>query len=542
MKQISLLDCTLRDGGYINDWKFGRTNLVSIFERLVDAKVDIIEVGFLDDRRPFDMDRSIFPDTMSAAHIFGSLDKKNAMIVGMIDFGTCVIENLQPCEESCLDGIRVIFKKGKMYPAMEYCRQIKKLGYKVFAQLVSVTSYSDAELLELIELVNDVKPFAVSMVDTYGLLDSEALLHIYKILDEYVDIQIRIGFHAHNNFQLGYANALAFLQYPGRHEIVVDGTLYGMGKSAGNAPIELIAMTLNGKYEGQYCIDAMLEAINESVMEIYREKPWGYNLFFYLCAKNRCHPNYLADFRREENLSESMIDQLLSTIEPEDKKLLYDEEVSRKCYDNYLREYCDDKSAVNAFLDFLANRKILLIGPGKNVGLQEQIVKKFISEEVPVTISVNYLPASIRADCVFITNPKRYHDMTLPMREKKNAGLKTLATSNVTCRNGAFDFVINRAPLLEKNESIIDNSFLMLVKFLHNIGIKEIYCAGFDGYSDKESNYNDPDMEYAFIKREAVSLNRHMKQSIAEYRRSMEIRFITYSAYDVEEDIQGASI
>ena len=233
MGKIKLLDCTLRDGGYVNDWRFGYTNIVSIFERLVDANVDIIEVGFLDERRPFDIDRAIFPDTKSADKIYGSLDKKNTLIVGMIDYGTCSIENLSPCDESFLDGIRVIFKKGKMHPAMEFCRQVKALGYKVFAQLVSVTSYTDEEMLELIQLVNDVKPYAVSMVDTYGLIDSEWMLHIYKLLDDNVDTQIGIGFHAHNNFQLGYSNALAFLKYEGKHDIVVDGTLYGMGKSAG---------------------------------------------------------------------------------------------------------------------------------------------------------------------------------------------------------------------------------------------------------------------------------------------------------------------
>ena len=114
MKRIRLLDCTLRDGGYVNDWKFRYTNTVSIFERLADANVDIIEVGFLDDRRPFDIDRTIFPDTESADRLFGTLDRKNSMVVGMIDYGTCDIENLAPCSESCLDGIRVIFKKGKI--------------------------------------------------------------------------------------------------------------------------------------------------------------------------------------------------------------------------------------------------------------------------------------------------------------------------------------------------------------------------------------------------------------------------------------------
>ena len=542
MKQIQLLDCTLRDGGYVNDWRFGYPNIVSMFERLADAGVDIIEVGFLDDRRPFDIDRAIFPDTASADRIYGKLDKKQAMAVGMIDYGTCRIENLAPCGESCLDGIRVIFKKGKMGPAMEFCRQVKALGYKVFSQLVSVTSYSDDELMELIQLVNDVEPYAVSMVDTYGLMDDEWMLHLYGILDEHVKPGIRIGFHAHNNFQLAYANGLAFLRYEGKHDVIIDGTLFGMGKSAGNGPIELTAMTLNNRYGGKYRIDAMLEAINESVMGFYRKTPWGYKTFFYLCAKNQCHPNYLTDYEKEENLSVSMVDELLATIGPEEKKLLYDKAVGHDYYERYIREHTDDGAAENRFLDFIGDRKILLVGPGKNIGLQAEKVRGFTGENRTVVISVNYLPAEVQADCVFVTNPKRYHDMTLPMKEERNRGVKTLATTNVTCRNGSFDFVINRAPLLEKDEAIIDNSFLMLIKFLNRIGIKEVWCAGFDGYSDKENNYNNPEMEYDFVKREAVSLNRHMKASIAGYRKGMDIHFITYSAYDMEEDIHGAAI
>ena len=88
MDKVSLLDCTLRDGGYVNDWNFGHDNLVSIFERVVDSGVEIIEIGFLDERRPFDINRSIMPDTDSVARIYGKLDRKQAMVVGMIDYGT----------------------------------------------------------------------------------------------------------------------------------------------------------------------------------------------------------------------------------------------------------------------------------------------------------------------------------------------------------------------------------------------------------------------------------------------------------------------
>lgn len=87
----------------------------------------------------------------------------------------------------------------------------------------------------------------------------------------------------------------------------------------------------------------------------------------------------------------------------------------------------------------------------------------------------------------------------------------------------------------------MDNSFLMLIKLLGLIGIKQIVCAGFDGYSDKEDNYFDPSMEYYFVKDEALHLNKHMKEAIYEFRRTMDIQFLTYSAYDETEDIYGAS-
>ena len=126
------------------------------------------------------------------------------MVVGMIDYGTCSLSNLQPCNESILDGIRVIFKKDKRKEAVEYCAKVKALGYKVFVQLVSITSYNDEELQDLIKLANDIEPYAVSMVDTYGLLQKDSLLHYFYMLDEGLKENISLGYHSHDRAS-GYA-------------------------------------------------------------------------------------------------------------------------------------------------------------------------------------------------------------------------------------------------------------------------------------------------------------------------------------------------
>lgn len=540
MSQIKLLDCTLRDGGYINDWEFGYGNLLSIYERLVVSGVDIIEVGFLDDRRPFDRNRSIMPDTESVSRIWGAAFTKPQMVVGMIDYGTCGIDRLQPCAESYLDGIRIIFKKHIMKEAMQFCDQVKKLGYKVFAQIVSITSYTDEELMELIDLVNEVKPYAVSIVDTYGLLYPNDLLHYYELLDNNVEVNIQIGFHAHNNLQLAYANVITFLEKKSRHDIVIDGTLYGMGKSAGNAPLELIARYLNDKKGKQYKIEMMLEAIQESVMEFWQKASWGYQMLYYMSAVNRCHPNYVIYLKKNENLSVSATHSLLGDIAPEEKKLLYDKVVAEKLSEQADVQFDDDLTIERLGVQ-LRHKKILLLGPGKTIYLQQNVIEEYIAKEHPVVISVNYIPGQYRTEYVFITNKRRYLEMTEALHMEGNRNIKTIATTNVRCRCGKFNFEVKREPLLEKREQIVDNSFLMLLKVLHRAGIYSVTCAGFDGYSDKDDNYFNPKMEYYFVKDAASHLNRHIRDVIHEEHKDMQIEFLTYSHYTDEDDCYSAA-
>lgn len=538
MGMKSLLDCTLRDGGYVNDWDFGHDNLISIFERLVDSKVDMIEVGFIDERRPYDYNRSIFPNTEAIGRTFDCVTKRPPMVLGMIDYGTCSLENIQPCEESFLDGIRVIFKKQKMHEAMKFCGELKALGYKVFSQLVSITAYEDNDLMELIDLVNDVEPYAVSMVDTYGLLDPSQMLRYYEILDKNVKSGVQIGFHAHNNFQLAYANTMTFLEKKTERDILADGTLFGMGKSAGNAPLELVGMFMNKKYGTGYDTQSMMEAIEESIKSFYAKSPWGYKMFFYLSASNDCHPNYVQYLQKKENLSVSKLNEILSKIEPKEKKLLYDEKLIEDLYQEYKSAQNMDENVYDQLKQELEGKKVLLVGPGKNIKLQVDKVDRYIEKFNAVTIAINYIPKGIQTDYVFVTKANRYKEMATALLKNKP---KTIATSNIECREDMFDFQISREPLLEQKEEIKDNSFLMLLKVLKRIGLKEIACAGLDGYSDKEDNYAMPGMEYDFVKQAATHLNHHIRRVLSEEYSDMNIDFITYSHYTVTEDINSAT-
>ncbi len=533
-----LLDCTLRDGGYINDWEFGQGHLISLFERLTDAGVDIVEVGFLDERRPFDINRSIGPDTASLKKIWGLTCKRPPMVVGMIDFGTCSLPHIEPASESFLDGIRVIFKKQKMHPAMAFCAELKKLGYKVFSQLVSITSYTDEDLMELIGLVNEVEPYAVSVVDTYGLLTPPKLLHYAGLLNKHVKTSIGLGFHAHNNFQLAFANAQAFLAMETEHDIVVDGTLFGMGKSAGNAPLELVAMHYNEHYGKSYDIRPMLEAIEDTIMPIGRTHVWGYQQFFFMVAKEKCHPNYLTYFKRRGDLSQSDLDTLLSLIEPDDRKLLYDEAYAKELYDDFVLAHYNDADSYRRLGKLFEGKDILLVGPGKNIRLQRDIVDSYIRENNPVVIAVNYLPP-FHTDYVFLTKTTRYEDITIGLHEHPET--RIIATSNMNAKTAPFAFTFTREPLLEENATFKDNSFLMFLKVLQKAGVKKVACAGFDGYSPIEDNYIDPTMEYDFVKPSARILNFHVYDALKKEFADMDVHFVTYSHYVDAFDVLSAA-
>jgi Isopropylmalate/homocitrate/citramalate synthases len=528
--KVSLLDCTLRDGGYVNDWDFGYNNLISIFERLVSAKVDIIEVGFLDERCQFDINRSIMPDTKAVNSIWGNLFKGGSMIVGMVDYGTCHIRNIQSCDSCFLDGIRVIFKEPQMHEALEYCRQVQSKGYKVFAQMVSVTTYTCDKLKEFADLANKTCPYAVSMVDTYGLLHQDELMRIFYELDRELLPEISLGYHAHNNFQMAYANCIEVLKSNVDRKLLIDGTLYGMGKSAGNAPIELLSMYLNEHMGKSYCISQLLEAIEINIMDIYKKVQWGYNLFYYIAASSKCHPNYVSYLMSKKTLSVKSVVEILDKI-PQNDKLTYNLKIIERLYLEYQNCICDEEKAIEMLKVELRNKNVVLLGPGESIRHKKSEIINFIEKNEAIVIAINFVPEFVKIDYLFLSNSKRYMQISAQREQVEKNDIKTIATSNITKIKDDFDYVLNYGNLIEPKEIIPDISFIMFLKILLKLDIPQVSVAGFDGYNENKNNYFHTDMEYDFIKGKAMYINDFTKRYLHDIKGRLEVEFITESKY-----------
>ena len=532
MRKIGLLDCTLRDGGYVNDWNFGAGSIKSIFSRLDDAGVDAIEVGFIDERRPYDPDRSIYPDTKSVEPVFKDIQKPHALVTAMIDYGTCSIDKIAPASESHIDGIRVIFKKHRQDEALAFIAQIKEKGYKIIINPVSVTSYSDEEMLVLINKINKLDPYLVTIVDTYGLMHSKEVLHYCKLMDDNLKKNIILAYHAHNNFQLAYANSIAVINKIKDRDLIIDGTLFGMGKSAGNACTELIAMYMNEFCGKNYDINQIQEAIDVDITKEFNKKEWGYRPLYYISALHDCHPNYVTQLLDKKTLSVKQINEILEKIPAEnDKKLLYDKDLCEKLYNEYQNKTVDDAKAVQELKKQFSGREILLVGPGKSIVDEKAAVDEFILQKHPLVVSVNFLNDDFPIDYVFMGNAKRYSQFFSRIYAEQDK-VRLICTSNISEAREKIDYIVNFAALAGEKEVIRDNPLVLLLNLLIKLGVKSVHLAGFDGYDNTiEANYYKEYVPMLYDTKNVLARNDAIKAYLKEIDSKISIRFLTNTRY-----------
>lgn len=527
---VQLLDCTLRDGGFVNEWNFGLSTIRDILYRLGKANIDIVEVGFIDARKEYNKNLSMIPHTKYIQPMLRLNNLPQPMFVAMVDYGTCPIENIALCADACIDGIRVIFKKKDLDDALNFCLQVQDKGYKLFVQPVSITTYTEEEIISLVEKVNQLHPYGMSLVDTYGLLLKKQLLRYFSIVDMYLDEDIQIGYHAHNNFQLAYANCMELLDIvQGKRGIILDGSIYGMGKGAGNAPTELIALYLNNAKGKEYDIDQLLEIIDIHISRFSRDNIWGYSLHYFLSASNDCHPAYVKDFIERRTLSIRSVNQLLSSI-PVAERLTYDAKLANKLYLNHQITEIDDREGYKHLRAAIAERDVLILSPGPNLREYKAHIKEYIRQHNAIVIAANFIPVDMHIDYVFVANTKRYSQFT-DVYDQVPKTFKVLASSFVTSSRIPIDYYFNYDSLMIPYQVIQDNSTLIVVNILQRIGRKKIFIAGFDGFSNTRQNYASDYLNFVLSDEKITALNAATKSYLQDIQNDVDIYYITPSLY-----------
>lgn len=321
MSDIRVLDCTLRDGGYVNDWRFGQSHIHSVRQKLDTAGADIIELGFMRDEA-YDPDRAVYNSIQQLVPIIGK-KKPGTIYSALIEMANFFPpERLAPrCPEGP-DLMRYSFWMRCLDEAYEYCQGIVDKGYLLGVQPTRVEQYSDEQFASMCRRFSELKPFAIYIVDTFGLLTKDQLIRYAKIADDNVGAGIRVGYHAHNNMQQAFSNATTFLELGLQHDLVLDASVFGMGRGAGNLNLELIGNYINASQPGRFDIGAMTEIWDETLEDIHYRLPWGYSLEYFLVAQAQCNPNYASYVLAEHpDMKVSDLCRMVQKIQGDDKFL-----------------------------------------------------------------------------------------------------------------------------------------------------------------------------------------------------------------------------
>lgn len=491
MKNVRVLDCTLRDGGRIIDCAFSDQETKEISDRLANAKIDIIEVGFLRDWHKVNYHgNSTFFTDVDQIRPFVDKTKTNTLYVAFIDYGMCDIDTLKPFDGSSIDGIRFGFTK-KNYDeekeeVIRWAHVIKERGYKLFVQGVNSLNYADRELLEIVDMVNDIHPYSFGIVDTYGAMYMDDVDRLYGLIDHNMLSDICIDFHSHNNYQLSFAFAQEVIKLSGSssRQIIIDGTLGGMGKVAGNLNTELIVDFLIRKLHYDYEFEDILDMLDDYIYKYSLEHKWGYSTAAMMAGIYKSHPNNIIYLTEKFRLDTKDVGNLLSMIDPETRQR-YDYDNIQRLYTEYVADKVDDYEAIQHLREVMEGKEVLLMVPGNTLNTHRELIAGYKDQNKPIVISVNFV-ADEPSAYTFFGNAKRYARL-----EKKRKGRNVIISSNVK-GDSETDIVVNYHSLINRGYKYFENSTIMLLNLLKRINPIKITIAGFDGFdADNDKNYLD---------------------------------------------------
>jgi len=516
---IKILDCTLRDGGYINDWNFGSETIKKIIHNLAKSKIDYIECGFKTNKIS-NNNKSLF-SSFEELEKYLPVTETDSSFTLMINYGEVEINQIKKCNKNNYT-IRVAFKKENKDEALEFCEQIKNLGYKIFINPMHTNIYSQEEFKEIINKANKINPKALTIVDTTGSMKEDDVKFFFENIDKNLNKNIALCFHSHNNLQLSFSNAQCLMKICKDRELIIDSTVFGMGRGAGNLCTELLTQYINDNYNGDYNIIPILKIIDEEINPIFAKTPWGYSVPYYLAATNHCHPNYAKFLADKQTVPVEIINNLLKAV-PKEKKSTYDQKLIKQIYLDNFSNIVDDSKTVEKIKNILQNRKILALAPGANILKEKEIIKTFIEKYNPYIISLNFTHENFNEDMAFVTNLKRFNSLS----ECKNM---LVVTSNI--ENSHTENILNYTSYINDSK-IFDNVTLILLKLLKKIGVKEINFAGLDGFSEKPAeNYATDSLLSTKEIKQIKCTNKLLKENIALYKQDMSINFITTTLLD----------
>ena len=292
---IRVLDATIRDGGLVNNFMFTDEFINALYRANVKAGIDYMEFGYKASKELFDVNKFgkwKFCDEQDIRAIVGD-NNSDMKISVMADVGRCDYKkDILPKEESVIDMVRVATYVHQMPAAIEMIEDAKAKGYEVTCNIMAISNTQESDLDQALNMVADSPADGIYIVDSYGALYPE---QIRRTADKYTTLAEAnnkyVGMHAHNNQQLAFANTIEALS---QGVSLLDATMMGMGRGAGNCAMELLLSFLKNP---KYNLFPVLKFIEEHMLPLQKSGAvWGYDIPYLLTGRLNQHPSAAIDY------------------------------------------------------------------------------------------------------------------------------------------------------------------------------------------------------------------------------------------------------
>ena len=507
-RKVKILDCTIRDGGYLNDWHFDLKLVRELYRAHSRSGIDFVEIGFRSTDKYFDSKKygpwRFTPETLLSEVVKGISGPAVSL---MVDFGKVDIEDIPDRKNSIASMYRVAVHKDKALQAVELCNVISDKGYIASIQLMGIVNYTEDDFNQILESLKDSKIDYVYFADSYGsLLPSD----IKGILDRLSVTGKKIGFHAHNNLQLGFANTLEAIK---NGVDIVDGTVYGIGRGPGNLPIEILLSHLEKtSVKNSYNVLPVLDIIDRYMLDLHKDLKWGYDLSYMLSGMFEVHPYYsktMVDYR------EYSVEDILRTLETVKKmkpvgfkKPILDSIIrsgfvgipvtqkgSKSDFDSIPVQDLSEFGQV-PYLDRHSGRDFLVLANGPTLKDEKEQIEKFIKKYNPVVIGANYLGGLFVPHYHAFGNKKRFIDYVDTVDAGSNILISNIFSDEFIKKYTArkYEF-IQHLPQLSSNFNLSNGVVMtncrtisiLSVAVAIIMGAERIFIAGMDGYKQVDN-------------------------------------------------------
>ncbi|NJD03277.1 MAG: nucleoid-structuring protein H-NS [Ruminiclostridium sp.] len=291
---IKVVDCTIRDGGLVNDFYFEDDFVKAIYNACVQAGVDYMEMGYKASKKifsPSDYGKWKFSDEEDIRRIVGDNNTSLKLSVMADAERTDYHEDILPKNQSVIDMIRVATYLHQIPTALEMIKDAHDKGYETTVNLMAISSVKESEVNEALDILSSSEVDVIYLVDSYGAMYSEEIRDLVAMYLKYARSTGKIiGIHAHNNQQLAYANTIEALIMGCSY---LDATVNGLGRGAGNCPLELLLGFLKNP---KFHVRPLLECVQENVIKLKQTLNWGYDIPYMLTGQLNMHPRSAIKF------------------------------------------------------------------------------------------------------------------------------------------------------------------------------------------------------------------------------------------------------